>query len=223
MQRKLALLSIIFTLNFQAIGQDYSIIPTNLNAQGLPATMFLSRATIQNNSGSTIELFMKRIVKDLPPNWTSCFCYPECIAPFIDTLWIVISAYSSDSIMPNYATDTIPGLGTIEVELYQKGYESVIDTITFTGSTFSTGIHNYENDERITIYPNPFTNEITILNENGDNYSVAIYNIAGELVFSENDISGTTKNLSIGHLTNGVYFLVCRFSSGKTYSTPIIK
>src|SRR5262245_8728271 len=124
-----------------AFSQDYTLDSTRIHANGNPGDLFLASLIVTNNSNATITMHLQRIVKNLPANWTSCFCYPHCIAPWVDTLTFSIAPLSMDSIKPNFGTDSIPGTGYITILLVQQGAESNLqDTIFFTGSTLSTGI-----------------------------------------------------------------------------------
>jgi len=54
------------------------------------------------------------------------------------------------------------------------------------------------------IYPNPTTGSLFI--NNAEDMSIEIYNISGNLLFKEKDLSNQT-NISLDNLTNGVYFV----------------
>ena len=132
--KKFFCIALLFLLPaLKGFSQDYSLDSTGVHAQGNPGDLFLATLIVTNNSGSDITLHLNRIVSNLPPGWTSCFCYPICIAPLIDTLTFTIPALGVDSIKPNFGTDSIPGIGHITITLYQVG-ESVpsdMDTIFF--------------------------------------------------------------------------------------------
>ena len=223
MKKWIFLFFAFFIFGLNAKSQDYSIIPTKLNALGTPGSFFLSRATIQNNSSSTIQLFMTRILKDLPPSWTSCFCYPECLAPFIDTLWFTIPAYSSDSIMPNYGTDTIPGLGTIKVVLYQTGFESEKDTIVFTGSTLSVGIEMISNTTIFKIFPNPVSNTLSIQIDKFSPLRFNIYTLSGNLIYSGSSLLNSNTTIDLSFLSDGMYYITGEDLNGEKTSLKFIK
>lgn len=219
----------IFTITFSFIlgsshSQDYSIIPDNLNAQGPPNVLFLAKARIVNNSSSAINMFMERIIKDIPANWSSCFCHPQCVAPFVDTISFAIPANSEDSIMPNFFADSIPGLGTIQVRLYQLGFQSLPDTITFTGSTMSsTSVPYLSLPAGISVYPNPCLNHVSVdITEDGE-CSASLYDLSGKLACSSGILKSKGNILPLDGLKAGIYFLKITFTNGTIISNKIIK
>jgi len=220
---KLFLFLFVVLLGNNLKAQDYTIVPANLNVHSFPGDFFLAKARVQNNSTNTITMFMERIVKNLPPNWTSCFCYPTCIAPFVDTLRFHIAPHSMDSIMPNFGTDSVPGLGTIVVKLYQQGYESMPDTITYTGSTFSNKINSLSFVSEFSVYPNPFSNTISVKNKNRQICQLFIYNLSGEVVYQNENFNSALENINLMFLEAGIYFLKIKLSGQETEIKKLIK
>ena len=204
-----------------AFSQSYALNPTHLNVQGMPGDFMLSTLIVNNPSGAPITMHLKRIVKNLPANWTSCFCYPYCIAPFIDTLVFSISPFSSDSIKPNYGTDSLPGIGYITIILYEEGFQNNLDTITFSGSTMASGINeNFINS--ISVFPNPVTDYLIVSNTSSVPFSVSIFNSLGEMM-GEKSYSGTKSVISFNGFPEGYYFIQARFDNGQVISKKIIK
>lgn len=217
------LLGVIITCN--GLAQNYSLNPTGLNAQGNPGDFLLSTLIVNNTSGNNITMHVKRIVKNLPPNWTSCFCFPVCVAPFIDTLTFNIPPYSMDSIKPNYHTDpSTLGIGYVTIILYQVDYPNNIDTVVFSGSTMSSsGISTNSFASNFTSFPNPFSNTLTLLNNNSESYSASVYNSTGEVVYRKENVSSTTEPVNLEFLPDGIYFIKLEFTSGKIISNRVIK
>lgn len=205
--------------------QSYTLSPTHLNVQGNPGDFMLSTLVVNNPSASQITIHMERIVKNLPANWTSCFCFPTCIAPFIDTLTFSIAAYSNDSIKPNYGTDpNTPGIGYITIKLYQEGFPNAIDTVYFSGSTLSTsGVNEVSYASNFAAYPNPFNDVLTVCNKNMEDYTLSVYNSTGEIVFRKENISAMNESVDLSFLCEGIYFVKSEFTSGKTVSNRIVK
>ncbi len=219
--------SLILTL-FVVCGlsaQSYTLSPTHLNVQGNPGDFMLSTLVVNNPSASQITIHMERIVKNLPANWTSCFCFPTCIAPFIDTLTFSIAAFSNDSIKPNYGTDpNTPGIGYITIKLYQEGFPNAIDTVYFSGSTLSaSGIDELSYASNFSAYPNPFNDLLTLRNNTTEDYSLSVYNSTGEIVFKKENISGLIQTVDLSFLSEGIYFIKSEFASGKIVSNRIVK
>jgi hypothetical protein len=193
--------------------------------QGKPGDFLLSKLIVNNTSANTIYIRFERFVKNLPPNWNSCFCFPTCLAPFIDTFTFSIAPFSMDSIMPNYNTDPImPGIGYITIKLNQVGYPNNVDTIAFSGSTMQTlGISDVSYGLNYTSYPNPFSNVLTIKNNNSESYMLSIYNSTGENVYRKENLSSLCETIDLSFLSDGVYFMKSEFISGKIISSKIVK
>jgi hypothetical protein len=189
------------------ISQDYTLSPTNLDVSGNPGDFMLSTLIVNNPTSSEIMISFERIEKNLPPNWTSCFCFPDCIAPWIDTMTFVINPFSCDSIKPNYGTDlTVPGIGYITIILHQVGYESIVDTVHYSGSTLPAGTTEPVLSP-VSVYPNPFAGKLFLDNSRHENFSVAIFDVTGQLVFSKEHLEADLEVLELDFLSPGVYFL----------------
>src|SRR5262245_14770620 len=98
--------------------QVYSLDSSRIHVQGNPGDLMLASLVITNNTSDSITILLSRIVKNLPPNWNSCYCYPECLAQDRDTFTFSIAPFSSDSIVPNFGTDSTPGIGYITTVLF---------------------------------------------------------------------------------------------------------
>ncbi len=183
----------------------------------------LSTLIVNNTSNSTISIHVERIVRNLPPNWTSCFCYPWCVAPFIDTLTFPIAPFSSDSIKPNYHTDpSIPGIGYVTITLYQVGFPNNIDTVAFSGSTLLASGIEEPLTTTIDIYPNPVTENLIVSNPSNTSCILRIYNAAGEMI-TEKGISDKKSVLGLRQLPEGYYTIQIHFKSGQIISKKIFK
>lgn len=65
---------------------------------------------------------------------------------------------------------------------------------------------NEFNDSKITLYPSPASDAFTVQNLKG-NEKIEVYNASGKRVMTENNGSSTSKNISVKHLPQGVYFI----------------
>jgi hypothetical protein len=86
----------------------------------------------------------------------------------------------------------------------------------------STGVNEVLSGANVSVFPNPANNELNIsLPANGNTTNVSIFNVIGEVVFTENIIAnGTTTNFDISTLKSGVY-IVKLVSEGSEYSTKL--
>jgi len=80
--------------------------------------------------------------------------------------------------------------------------------ITACGCASSTGIVNYENDNSLSIYPNPANENITInLTTTSKNTSIKIYDATGRLVKNMENVKPGESAISISELENGLYLI----------------
>ena len=70
----------------------------------------------------------------------------------------------------------------------------------------ATGI-THRTDFRGLVYPNPTEGKLYIENPSSDNFSYNIFNINGQLVRSEENISGSGADINMSSLSKGVYFV----------------
>src|SRR5688572_26277599 len=195
--------------------QNYILNPYNLNVTGNPGDFLLSGLTVSNPNPVDITIFINRIEKNIPNGWTSCFCYPTCLAPWLDTLTWTIPAGSSVDISPNFQTTSVPGFGTVRAELWNFTSGSAVDTITFTGSTLSSGMNEIISEFKL--YPNPVKNTLFVEHINHQPFNLYIFDSLGKEVFFSDDNS---KILSLAQLSNG-YYAVRIVQGGRTYESKI--
>lgn len=103
-------------------------------------------------------------------------------------------------------------------------------SVTFSPRNFNgrvqyclpTGVKDVLSTSNVSIFPNPAKDELNIsLPLNGESTNVSIYNVIGEVVFTENMIAnGTTSKFDISNLKSGVY-VVKLTAAGSEYSTKL--
>lgn len=86
------------------------------------------------------------------------------------------------------------------------GITGSIDT---TGCyNISTNILNITENNKVTLYPNPAKNTITInFNQNINQSNINIYNIFGQLIYRKNNFSANTETIDITALSSGIYYI----------------
>lgn len=90
-----------------------------------------------------------------------------------------------------------------------------------TGNTCATlGNSDFDNETRITIYPNPSTRIFNIVSQ--QNISVEIYDLLGKLVYSQSLVSGT-NSIDISNFNAGVYLLKATDANGNSETHKLIK
>lgn len=128
-------------------------------------------------------------------------------------------------------TKTIPAGTAISdfntVYFYCQAFNQFWDFGSYTHFTAVScallGIDNFEND-KLQLYPNPATNELNIaLDTVTTNYSVAIYNTLGSLVFESKNRLSDDNSININNLNSGVYFVQITDDENKVYQKRLIK
>lgn len=208
---KIKLLFIAFlNLSFISIvhSQNYLLTPYKLDVVGMPGDFLLGGVTVSNPGTVDVNIFMTRIEKNLPSGWESCFCAPFCLVTTQDTLSWTIAPGTSIDIAPNFQTDLVPGFGTVKIELLNLTTGSAADTITFTGSTLSSGIA--EINSYIKLYPNP-ANDLLLIDVPGRNlYQLFIFDMSGkEIYFSKTQ----DKSISLHNISSGEYVVRLKFEN----------
>ena len=207
--------SIFYILFFVSAIQaqvTYTLSPTNTVNLTLPLNQSTGSKIYQVNTGSSkILLKWERVFVNLPVGWTytSCdnsFCYGGVpVGPnAMDSVSIGGQGFLGVDVDPG----NISGVGIVKIYVYQDGYYSQGDTLTWNISTTAVGINEYTNSDLISIYPNPANDLVNILFKKEYNDSkVRIIDLIGHKVMEE-EISGLFKAIDISWLSKGNYFLI---------------
>jgi hypothetical protein len=85
-----------------------------------------------------------------------------------------------------------------------------------------TGINPVKNDGKLSIYPVPFTNTLTV-NSTIDLKSVTITSVMGQVVVAMDNLSTGITSINTASLASGFYFVTCYPVSGNPYVMKIVK
>jgi hypothetical protein len=166
---------------------------------------------ITNTSNSKLVLNWIRISNTLPNIWqyTTCdnvFCYGGVPSgtKTMDTIPIGGQSFLNLGIEPGNDL----GLGQVKIYVYQEGYYSQGDTLTWNISTTAVGINEYTDSDLISMYPNPVSEILNILLKKEFNGSkVRIIDFMGRKIM-EQEITGLFNTIDVSRLAKGNYFLV---------------
>ncbi len=91
-----------------------------------------------------------------------------------------------------------------------------------------TGIGDESKLEEVIVYPNPARDVLHIAfdTEKNTDYTLSIYNLVGQQVYISEDRSQGTKEIkqiNLGTLPNGIYFIKLKHASNKFYKGKIEK
>ncbi len=228
---KKILLLLIIPFSFILKGQNYIISMYDTIKYGNTGATLLPMAIFTNVSIAPVQMHMNRIVKNIPAGWTSCFCYPTCLAQTTNTFDFVIPIASgkiaaTQTVAPNFGTDSIAGVGVIIVVFNEIG-TTKYDTVRYRGITSKpTGIKetNSINNFELNVYPNPASNFLNLkysLQKIGP-LKFEIFSVTGQKLKETNSSSdlnqGENKSqINIEGFESGLYYL--KLSSEKLSQT----
>lgn len=81
------------------------------------------------------------------------------------------------------------------------------DQIYYHSGMVNTGITENEDPLNISVYPNPFTTNVTVEIEKTGTYAVRLYDIRGKLILQENHVATNQIQLNLNNLSQGQYIL----------------
>jgi polyhydroxybutyrate depolymerase len=84
----------------------------------------------------------------------------------------------------------------------------------------ATGIETIEDENKLNVFPNPFSNRLSINIENAETASVTIYNSLGAIVYNGNVKSESVINTQ--NWSSGIYFVTAKTTQG-TNTKKLIK
>ncbi|MBK7966697.1 MAG: T9SS type A sorting domain-containing protein [Bacteroidetes bacterium] len=143
--------------------------------------------------------------------WLGLFNAPTCVDPlvYVDCL--------EGAIPGTPWADTASLTGGVNYYIMIDGFSGAIGAFSFTVNALSTGI-NEINAKDFSVYPNPFTDLITVQNSSiAQNINVEIVNMVGQVVYKEQKNNLVNATIDTKSLAKGVYFI--RFISNEGIAT----
>lgn len=211
------LLLILISCSF-AFGQTLDYGKSSFNQWGDTGSMITPVLQIKNISSNNVQIFVTRIEKNLPTNWTVCFCYLICNPPELDTLRINMIPGETVSIGNGFHTDSIRGTGSVKLSVEVIGGLQK-DTLIFTASSLASGIQTINNYSSLKAFPNPCNNELVIKNAN--NLTLNIFNSIGILT-DRFDCKTNLLKLNTSEYQPGYYLLKFNDEKGNSHNHHFI-
>lgn len=115
------------------------------------------------------------------------------------------------------------GRGVVKIYVYDSNDVTRGDTLSFdiNWAQEASALNEKNQKMDINIYPNPASNFINLSNLNNDIEKIALFNILGESVYSQN-VSAEEKLVNVSHLNRGSYFLTFYVKDGTTITEKIL-
>ena len=208
MRFKFSFIVMLFT--FALNGQTYSVSP----AKTVSFTVVLNNITIEdifqpNTGSSKIQLKWELVSVNLPSQWNYSMCdYATCYSGIpngpntMDSIAVGGQGFLGLNIDPGN-TD---GTGFVKVFVYQTGFKSNGDTLTWYVKTPAVGIEEIIGNSGIKIFPNPVVNCVTVDLSNHKVKSGNITDVFGRKVMDLTLSSGVNK-FDVSTLSKGFYMI----------------
>ncbi len=137
--------------------------------------------------------------------------------------------YSGTGVNSNTFDPTLSGVGTYFITYtYSSGACVREDSAAITVSQCSVGIATNTDNNNISIYPNPSNGivSITIANTSNSELLITVMDIQGRDIYSAKDkniVSGYTKQIDLGALSKGIYYIKIINGDHSNYQKLIIE
>lgn len=214
---------VLIIVSMSGMCQALSYGKSTYDLTGQAGTMVTPQLEITNVSTGNIQVFVNRFYKNLPPNWTQCFCYLECQPPSLDSLKFNLAPGEIAYIGLGFNTDTIPGTGYSRLTVEAVG-TSQKDTLNFSASTYLyVGMEENSLTNSFKLFPNPTVSEIIFSALSNEEHSLSVLDASGKEISSFHELRGKEYRLNFEKYAAGQYYIRVNYKSGKTETQKIIK
>ncbi len=201
----------------KGIGQfSFSMISDTL-VYGEPNSALYVVGQLQNNSTSTIKIEVRRLINNMPPEWSSSMCLDVCYPTTVDSTQISLKPNQKMDLIVDYFTGPTPAEGSVRI-----GMRNVDDTRNkFTMRTKAvtqvTGTSDQELHPTIKMYPNPVSSFLTIETDSYKKYELLSLN--GNCLL-KGDLEPISQ-VELLHTAAGIYLLKLIPDQGLPYFRKI--
>lgn len=201
--------------------QNLDLSKSTLSLTGDTGSMITPLLQIKNISSNNVQIFVTRIQKNLPANWTVCFCYIVCNPPELDTLRINLVPGETVIIGNGFHTDSVRGTGSIKVAVEEvNGTQK--DTLTFTASTLAAGVKEMLNEDSFTAFPNPCNEQFTFTQKTGSELTLQLFSPNGSSIKEYKIKQAEPLIINTDSFAPGNYFLKITNTSGQSTLKKLI-
>jgi hypothetical protein len=140
--------------------------------------------------------------------------------------WSIASGQGTNSILANMPVNVNNATfsGVVKVYAVSACGNSAAKSMTVSYCKSAIGMNNGVREENaISIYPNPATNQLTVNSEQLTVKEIQLYNVIGECVFKAT-VTDNQSTINISQLSNGMYFVrLLDVDSNVLHSQTVIK
>ena len=227
--QKFILISILlFFITLNSFAQNFSVVVKDTVASGFVNEEIALGGNIINQSNGNVSMTIRRVVNDIPENWTTSLCFASCAPPHLDAISETIPAQDTIEFSIHFFTSSEPGIGRA-VLIIEDQKRTSSSTYSFIANTNPTTIDIEEKPslsfKLLGNYPNPFNSATIIRFEAADKINVLnfkVYSLLGKLVYEQefenlspglNQIFYNGNDFEDNTLTSGIYVYQLSFSA----------
>jgi hypothetical protein len=215
---KKLILSFVFAMSLTfASAQSLSVENSNISTWGSAGEFELvSYANVTNNSGSDLDVRVKRIERNMTQGMQNAICWVQCYIPSVsvspDVITIPAGGTVSDfsgHLYPNGVT----GGAVIDYVFFDDNnpLDSVVLTVTY--DVYGVGLD--EASIHSDVYPNP-ASDFVMFDFNAsssDRIEISIFDMLGNVVLSQHiETTQSHAKIDVRELSNGAYFYQFRIN-----------
>lgn len=121
--------------------------------------------------------------------------------------------YSYDACMNIFTQDQKARMQSV---MASQPRRSTLNGFSATLCSFPVSVDERVGKETISIFPNPSNGDVNVVLTSTEDAQIAIFNMVGEVVYSNNTLSSTNMKIDMSNKANGVYFVKVSTAKGIT-------
>lgn len=207
----LTFVAIMFAFPFWA-QMPFTMSPNDTIETEIPSNAYTELMIEQiNTTGEALSLGVEVIQNDVPESWDGMVCLQGVCLGIIPPVGTTSQMMAISGSTNGYVRLTANPLGntetaTLRIRVYDIANPSDFELATWIVHSSPLGLGEIGNSTGIETYPNPATDFVNISSD--DNFDqINIYGMDGKLVLHEILPESTTQQISISHLSAGIYML----------------
>ncbi len=210
-------LAAFLAANDLSFAQTFVNIPNDtITIQGMMGNYETLNIQQLNTSSDTITLKWEKVSESVPPAWDASVCDNKiCYTTLVDSGMMnpIIPGDAGGFLRMSIIPQINYGTATIRYAVWDIDNPALKDTLTYILTVLVSGLNEVENKNAFSLFPNPATNQISILSSLETGFTYSIIDIAGKEVYAGMADTNLTS-LSIESMSNGIYFFLIKSNNG---------